>query len=82
MYKSGGTIADALRRIQSKQFVLPAIQREFVWKPEQIERLLGTLPVDLADFDRFYEERRQSLRGRLSVLLEGAAAEQLPEVAE
>jgi len=44
--------------------------------------LLGTLPVDLADFDRFYEERRQSLRGRLSALLEGAAAEQLPEAAE
>lgn len=44
--------------------------------------VLGTLPVDLADFDRFYEERRQSLRGRLSALLEGAAAEQLTEVAE
>ncbi len=44
--------------------------------------VLGTLPVDLADFDRFYEERRQSLRGRLSALLEGAAAEQLPEAAE
>ena len=36
MYKPGGTIADALRRIQTKSYVLPAIQREFVWKPEQI----------------------------------------------
>jgi hypothetical protein len=44
--------------------------------------VLGTLPVDLADFDRFYEERRQSLRGRLSALLEGAAAAQLSEAAE
>lgn len=44
--------------------------------------VLGTLPVDLADFDRLYEERRQSLRGHLSALLEGAAAEQLTEVAE
>lgn len=82
MYKPSGAIAEALRRIQSKQYVLPARQGVFVWKPEQIGRLLGTLPVDLADFDRFCEERRQSLRGRLSALLGWAAAEQLPEVAE
>lgn len=43
MYKPGGTIAEALRRIQNKQYVLPAIQREFVWKPEQIERLFDSL---------------------------------------
>lgn len=43
MYKPGGTIADALRRIQEKSYVLPAIQREFVWKPEQIERLFDSL---------------------------------------
>ena len=43
MYKPGGTIAEALRRIQSKEYVLPAIQREFVWRPEQIERLFDSL---------------------------------------
>lgn len=43
MYKPGGTIADALKRIQGKNYVLPAIQREFVWKPEQIERLFDSL---------------------------------------
>lgn len=43
MYKPGGTIAEALRRIQNKEYVLPAIQREFVWKPEQIERLFDSL---------------------------------------
>lgn len=43
MYKPGGTIADALGRIQSKSYVLPAIQREFVWKPEQIEKLFDSL---------------------------------------
>lgn len=43
VYKPGGTIADALRRIQTKTYVLPAIQREFVWKPEQIERLFDSL---------------------------------------
>lgn len=43
MYKPGGTIAEALGRIQSKSYVLPAIQREFVWRPEQIERLFDSL---------------------------------------
>jgi Protein of unknown function DUF262 len=43
MYKPGGTVAEALSRIQSKTYVLPAIQREFVWKPEQIERLFDSL---------------------------------------
>lgn len=43
MYKPGGTIAEALKRIQRKEYVLPAIQREFVWKPPQIERLFDSL---------------------------------------
>ena len=43
MYKPGGTIAAALARIQATNYVLPAIQREFVWKPEQIERLFDSL---------------------------------------
>jgi hypothetical protein len=43
MYKPGGTITAALQRIQQKQYVLPALQREFVWKPEQIERLFDSL---------------------------------------
>lgn len=43
MYNSGGTIADALKRIETRSYVLPAIQREFVWRPEQIERLFDSL---------------------------------------
>jgi hypothetical protein len=43
MYKPGGTIAAALARIQQTTYVLPAIQREFVWKAEQIERLFDSL---------------------------------------
>ncbi|MCK1284101.1 DUF262 domain-containing protein [Bradyrhizobium sp. 44] len=43
MYKPGGTIAAALSRIQQTVYVLPAIQREFVWKPDQIERLFDSL---------------------------------------
>ena len=43
MYKPGGTIKDTLDSIQQNKFVLPAIQREFVWKPEQIARLFDSL---------------------------------------
>mgnify|MGYP005738051403 CR=1 FL=1 len=37
------TIEKALQRIATHQFVLPAIQREFVWKPAQICRLFDSL---------------------------------------
>lgn len=43
MYKPGGTIRETLESIQQNKFVLPAIQREFVWKPEQIARLFDSL---------------------------------------
>lgn len=43
MYKPGGTIKETLDAIQQNKYVLPAIQREFVWKPEQIARLFDSL---------------------------------------
>lgn len=43
MYQSGLTIKDALKAISQNLYVLPAIQREFVWKPEQICRLFDSL---------------------------------------
>jgi len=43
MYKPGGTIRDAIRRVEQNNYVLPAIQREFVWKPEQIAKLFDSL---------------------------------------
>lgn len=43
MYQTGGTIRDTLQAVQSNKFVLPAIQREFVWKPEQIARLFDSI---------------------------------------
>ena len=33
------TIRKALRSIQCREYVLPAIQRQFVWHPVQIARL-------------------------------------------
>ena len=43
MYQQGGTIKQALDKIVSNGYVLPAIQREFVWSPDQICRLFDSL---------------------------------------
>ncbi|EME67579.1 hypothetical protein H261_22808 [Paramagnetospirillum caucaseum] len=37
------TIKEAIDRIQEKRFLLPAIQREFVWSADQIELLFDSL---------------------------------------
>ena len=37
------TIGKALGSIERREYVLPAIQREFVWWPEQIECLFDSL---------------------------------------
>jgi len=37
------TIAKAIESIQSNEYILPAIQREFVWSDGQIERLFDSL---------------------------------------
>jgi hypothetical protein len=37
------TVARAIEGIQSNDYVLPAIQREFVWSAEQIEKLFDSL---------------------------------------
>ena len=43
MYQVGGTIKEALDQIGDGTFVLPAIQREFVWKPAQICKFYDSL---------------------------------------
>lgn len=40
------TIKEAIENIHKKMYLLPAIQREFVWKPEQIEKLFDSLMRD------------------------------------
>jgi len=37
------TINDALMNISSNKYLLPAIQRKFVWKSEQIEKLFDSI---------------------------------------
>ena len=43
MYQTGHTIAETLDEVLRHDLVLPAIQREFVWRPEQIARLFDSL---------------------------------------
>ena len=45
-YETPITIKKALDNIRKKKYVLPSIQREFVWKPEQIEKLFDSLLRD------------------------------------
>ena len=46
MYQAGGTIKGLLDKVAEQEYLLPAIQREFVWKPEQICRLFDSLLQD------------------------------------
>ncbi len=43
MYQTGNTIKETLDEILRHDLVLPAIQREFVWRPNQICRLFDSL---------------------------------------
>ncbi len=43
MYQTGHTIEETLQQIHKRDLVLPAIQREFVWRPGQICRLFDSL---------------------------------------
>jgi uncharacterized protein with ParB-like and HNH nuclease domain len=75
MYQTGGTIRETLKAVQNSSYVLPAIQREFVWKSEQICRLFDSLmqgfpfgtflywKVEKANSSRS-DSQRSSRRGR------------------
>lgn len=43
MFQPAVPVAKALQGIHNSEYVLPAIQREFVWKTEQIRRLFDSL---------------------------------------
>lgn len=45
-YESPLTIADVVRDISNNKYVLPSIQREFVWSASQIERLFDSIMQD------------------------------------
>jgi uncharacterized protein with ParB-like and HNH nuclease domain len=45
-YQTALTINELIKDIHEKKYLLPAIQREFVWSPEQIEKLFDSLMQD------------------------------------
>lgn len=45
-YETAITIKDAINHIQRRNYILPSIQREFVWTTEQIETLFDSLMRD------------------------------------
>ncbi|AFA71260.1 hypothetical protein GPOL_c01870 [Gordonia polyisoprenivorans VH2] len=72
-YLPATTIAETLRKIQVKSLILPAIQREYVWKPGQVASLFDSVmrgyPIggflswsvhpDTASSFRFYDFLRE-----------------------
>ncbi|XVJ66869.1 MAG: DUF262 domain-containing protein [Lacibacter sp.] len=45
-YQTAITIKDAITSVQKRKYVLPSIQREFVWSTEQIEMLFDSIMRD------------------------------------
>lgn len=43
MYQQGGTIKQVVEGISRNEYVLPAIQREFVWQPDQVCKLFDSM---------------------------------------
>jgi hypothetical protein len=43
IYEPGGTLRDAVQAIETGRYVLPAIQRGHVWRPDQICRLFDSI---------------------------------------
>lgn len=45
-YQTAKTIAEVMTGIETKKYLLPSIQREFVWSQKQIETLFDSLMRD------------------------------------
>jgi uncharacterized protein with ParB-like and HNH nuclease domain len=56
------TIREAIENVHKKNYLLPAIQREFVWSTEQIERLFDSLMRDYPiNSFLFWEVEKQNI---------------------
>lgn len=65
-FQSPITIHQAIERINRNEFLLPAFQREFVWKPKQIEQLFDSLmqgyPISSMLFWKVKEDTKADFR--------------------
>ena len=73
-YQTPITIAKALEKIHRHEYVIPAIQREFVWDPDQMCRLFDSLlrGYPIGTF-ALLEGPRQAIEEGLFVLRRGTA---------
>ena len=72
MYQTGDTIREILDEIQRNNLVLPAIQREFVWRPQQVCRLFSFMAFP--NYVTFNSARGVDLGGRAQRGLPGCPA--------
>ena len=52
-YESPLTIAEVVKDISANKYVLPSIQREFVWSTSQIEKLFDSVMQDYSSGTRY-----------------------------
>ncbi|MCB8817384.1 DUF262 domain-containing protein [Desulfosporosinus shakirovi] len=65
-YQTALTINEIVKEIHSKKYLLPAIQREFVWDTYQIEMLFDSLMRDYP-ISSFYFGRYQKNVDKITV---------------
>tara|TARA_B110000046_G_C12997062_1_gene400463 strand:+ start:291 stop:554 length:264 start_codon:yes stop_codon:yes gene_type:complete len=74
-YQTALTIAEVVNDIHRKKYLLPAIQREFVWDINQIESYLDKhfMPKDVSrdflNFIEFFNSRETLLKDHLKFIL-------------
>jgi len=66
VYQTAITVAQAVQRVESNELVLPAIQRELVWDPQQIENVWDSLmrayPIGSFLFWKMPSSMREEIR--------------------
>src|SRR5437870_43293 len=68
MFQPAVPVAKILTGIHNSEYVLPAIQREFVWKTEQIRRLFDSLMRGYPIGAFLFLESRASARRPIRIL--------------
>ena len=60
-YESPLTIADVVKDISANKYVLPSIQREFVWSTSQIEKLFDSVMQDYSSGNKGSQNCRKNI---------------------
>lgn len=63
------TIKDAIDKIHSRQFLLPAIQRKFTWSSSQIEMLFDSILRGYIVRVHFSETAKETMEDKIKRML-------------